>query len=80
MTLIATGLTVPASLEAAAEHFITGGLGSAVAEVLSEKLPTRMARIGIRDRFGESGPASELIHKFGLDAEGICGSVRRAFD
>ena len=55
----------------AEEHSIIGGLGSAVAEVLSEKCPTKLTRIGINDVFGESGPAAELIHKYGLDAEGI---------
>lgn len=58
------------------EHSIIGGLGGAVAEVLSEKLPTRMLRLGMRDVFGESGTAPELIHKYGLDAEGIAASVR----
>ena len=53
------------------EHSIIGGLGGAVAECLSENLPTRMFRIGIRDRFGESGTAAELIHKYQLDGEGI---------
>ena len=47
----------------AEEHSIIGGLGSAVAECLSEKCPTRMYRIGVRDVFGESGPAGELLHK-----------------
>ena len=51
----------------AEEHSIIGGLGGAVAECLSEKCPTPMLRIGVRDRFGESGPASELIHKYELD-------------
>lgn len=55
----------------AEEHNIIGGLGSAVAECLSEKCPTRMLRIGIRDRFGESGTAAELLHKYQLDAEGL---------
>ena len=43
------------------EHSVIGGLGSAVAEVLCEKAPTKMMRIGVNDRFGESGPAVELI-------------------
>ncbi len=60
----------------AEEHFITGGLGSAVAEVLSEKLPTKMARIGVRDRFGESGSAAALIKKYGLDGDGVYASVK----
>lgn len=58
------------------EHSVIGGLGSAVAEVLSEKAPTRMMRIGINDSFGESGPALELIHKYELDAEGIYKKVK----
>ena len=55
----------------AEEHSIIGGLGGAVAETLSEKLPTKMCRIGIMDRFGESGTAKELVTKFGLDGAGI---------
>lgn len=53
------------------EHSIIGGLGSAVCDLLSEKLPTEVLKIGIQDRFGESGPAVDLIHKYGLDKEGI---------
>ena len=58
------------------EHSIIGGLGSAVAEVLSEECPTKMKRIGVRDTFGESGPAKELLHKYELDAEGIYKQVK----
>ena len=58
------------------EHFTIGGLGSAVCEVLSENLPTKVLRIGIDDVFGESGPALELIHKYELDAEGIYKRVK----
>lgn len=58
------------------EHSIIGGLGSAVCEVLSEKAPTRVLRIGINDVFGESGPAVELVHKYGLDAEGVYGKIK----
>ena len=57
------------------EHSVIGGLGAAVAEVLSEKYPVKLKRIGVNDVFGESGPAKELIHKYGLDAEGIAASV-----
>ena len=53
------------------EHSILGGLGAAVAECLGEKQPTRMHRMGIHDVFGESGPALELLAKYGLDAAGI---------
>lgn len=58
------------------EHSVIGGLGSAVAEVLSENCPTKLKRIGTYDTFGESGPAVELLHKYQLDGEGIYGQVR----
>ncbi len=53
------------------EHQVAGGLGGAVAECLSEKLPTKMSRIGIKDRFGESGEPEELIEFFKLDTPSI---------
>lgn len=58
------------------EHSVIGGLGSAVCEVLSEKLPTPVLKIGVMDVFGESGPAKELIKKYGLDAESIYAKVK----
>ena len=58
------------------EHSIIGGLGSAVAEVLCEKAPAKLLRIGVEDRFGESGPAVELIQKYGLDAAGISKKIK----
>ena len=115
LTIIATGLCVSASLEAAEklaaegidakvinihtikpldeelvvaaaketgkvvtveEHSIIGGLGSAVAECLGEKAPTSMLRIGVKDVFGESGPAVKLLEKYGLDAQGIYESIK----
>ncbi|HUD06628.1 MAG TPA: transketolase family protein [Candidatus Saccharimonadales bacterium] len=53
------------------EAQIIGGLGGAVAELLGEELPTKMYRIGMRDRFGESGKPEELIVHFGLDGKRI---------
>ena len=53
------------------EHSIIGGLGSAVCDVLSEQFPVPVYKIGIRDTFGESGPAADLLRKYGLDGEGI---------
>jgi len=115
VSIIATGITVPASMEAAEmlakdgidaevinihtikpldedliietakktgkvvtaeEHSIIGGLGSAVCDVLSEKCPTKVFRIGMRDAFGESGSAAQLLHKYLLDAEGIYNQVK----
>jgi transketolase len=58
------------------EHSILGGLGSAVCETLCAEVPTKLLRIGVEDRFGESGPATELIHKYELDAEGIYKKVK----
>ncbi len=115
MTIVSTGLCVPACLDAARalerdgisagvinihtikpideelliqaakrtgkvvtveEHSVIGGLGSAVADVLSENYPVPVHKIGIRDVFGESGPAQELLKKYGLDAEGIEVKIR----
>ncbi len=58
------------------EHSIIGGLGSAVCDVVCEKQPTPVYKIGMRDRFGESGPATELLHKYELDAEGIYNQIK----
>ena len=66
-----TGLVVTVE-----EHSIYGGLGSAVAEVLSEEMPTVVKRIGVNDTFGESGPAVELLHKYKLDGEGVYRQIR----
>ena len=115
LTIVATGLPVPASLEAAnelekegiharvinmpsikpidkellikaaletkrivtiEEHWISGGLGSAVLEAIAEDAPVWVKRLGIPDVFGISGPAAELLTRFGLDKDGIIKSVR----
>ena len=115
MTIIATGLCVSESLEAAKmleadgidarvinihtikpldealvvkaaketgrvftveEHSIIGGLGSAVCDTLSAQAPAKVTKIGVEYTYGESGPAAELIHKYGLDAEGIYKKIK----
>ena len=58
------------------EHSVIGGLGSAVCDVLSEKAPTKVMKIGINDVFGESGPALELIKRYGLDGQSIYEKVK----
>ena len=58
------------------EHNILGGLGEAVAAVLAEKCPTLVHRIGVRDEFGHSGPAAELLKQFGLTAEHIVAQTK----
>ncbi len=58
------------------EHSVIGGLGSAVCDVVAEKAPAKVKKIGINDVFGESGPAAELIKKYGLDADSIYAKVK----
>jgi len=58
------------------EHSIIGGLGEAVAAVLSEKCPTKMRRVGVNDEFGHSGPAWPLLKDMGLCAENIVKVVK----
>lgn len=59
------------------EHQIIGGLGSAVAEVLGEACPVPMKRIGVQDRWGESGEPEELLAKFGLMAKDIVAAAQK---
>ena len=119
VTIVATGIMVSASLEAAArleaegisaevinihtikpldadlieasarktgkvvtaeEHSIIGGLGGAVCEALAERMPVPVCRIGIEDAFGESGSASALLAKYGLDADGVYRKVKAFLD
>ena len=58
------------------EHSVIGGLGSAVCDVLAEKAPTKVMKIGINDTFGESGPAVELLKKYGLDTDSIYEKIK----
>ncbi|KKQ71293.1 MAG: transketolase central region, transketolase [Candidatus Peregrinibacteria bacterium GW2011_GWC2_39_14] len=62
-------------LFSAEDHNILGGLGGAISEVLCEKYPKVLHKIGIEDRFGESGKWEELYKKYGLDADGIVKKV-----
>ena len=58
------------------EHSVIGGLGSAVCDVLAERFPVPVRKLGVNDVFGESGPAVDLLHKYGLDADGVEAFVR----
>ncbi|OGQ36136.1 MAG: transketolase [Deltaproteobacteria bacterium RIFCSPHIGHO2_12_FULL_43_9] len=58
------------------DHQIVGGLGSAVAETLSDNAPAKLLRIGIRDQYGESGTPDELYEKHGLSTPGIARQIR----
>lgn len=66
-----TGLIVTAE-----EHSIIGGLGSAVAEAVTECCPVRVIKVGVNDVFGHSGPAVDLLKEFGLSAENIAAAVK----
>jgi len=61
-------------------HNIYGGLGSAVCEVVAEKMPVRVKRIGVRDSFGKSGTNEQMLEKFGLRAVDIEKEVLEFLD
>lgn len=58
------------------DHSVIGGLGSIIADVLAEKNPAKLVKMGIKDRFGESGNAVELMKKFEIDSEAIINKVK----
>ena len=58
------------------EHNVIGGLGEAVCSVVCEKFPTKVQKIGINDRFGQSGSAKELLHEYKLDCDGIYETIK----
>ena len=75
--LVAAYAAKTGAVVTAEEHSVIGGLGGAVAECLAETVPTRMARVGMRDCFGKSAPADALLDYYGLNAEGIAEQARR---
>ena len=68
-----TGVVVTAE-----EHQIINGLGSAVCELLAEELPTPVVRVGVDDRFGQSGNADALLAHYGLDVDGLVAATKQA--
>ncbi len=62
------------------EHSVIGGLGSAVADVLVENIPTKLIKIGVNDEYGYSGPAVDLLKKFGLSSENIINTATEAIN
>lgn len=58
------------------EHSVIGGLGSAVCDVLAERRPTKVVKIGVNDEFGHSGPAVKLLEQFGLCADNIVKTAK----
>ena len=59
------------------DHNIIGGLGSIIADVLTDKYPTNLTKMGIKDTFGESGKAALLLEKYGIDAKGITEELKK---
>ena len=59
------------------DHNVIGGLGSAIAEVLTEKYPVKLERMGINDCFGKSGKAEELMKYFKIDKQAIIEKIKR---
>lgn len=74
--LIAAAAKKTGKIVTVEEHSVIGGLGSAVCDVLCEREPARVLKIGMNDIFGESGPAVKLLEKYGLDAEGIYRKIK----
>lgn len=68
-----TGVIVTAE-----EHSVIGGLGSAVAETVTETCPVPVIKVGVNDEFGHSGPAAELLKQFGLSADNIAAKAKDA--
>jgi transketolase len=59
------------------EHSVIGGLGSAVCDCLSTNYPALVYKLGMQDQFGESGPAAELLKKYGFDSDGVFKAVTK---
>ena len=62
------------------EHQVAGGLGSAVAECLAQKLPTAIEFLGVHDEYGQSGTPLELIEHYGMGVKSIVEAIRRVID
>lgn len=60
------------------EHSVIGGLGSAVCDLLSEKLPTPVIKLGMNDEYGQSGSAGDLLKHYGFTAENIIAKAKQA--
>ena len=75
---IASAIEETGAIVTAEEHSVIGGLGSAVAETVCEMAPAPVVRVGIRDKFGQSGKADELMETYGLTAGRIAEAAREA--
>ena len=75
--IIAKAARETGAIVTAEEHNVIGGLGSAVAEVLCERCPVPMLRVGVEDKFGKSGKVPPLLEEYGLTADNIANKVRK---
>jgi transketolase len=62
----------------AEEHFMNGGLGDSIAQLLATTFPTPLEMVAVNDHFGESGTPEELMVKFGLDVPHIVKAAKNA--
>ncbi|WP_026885228.1 transketolase family protein [Clostridium beijerinckii] len=76
--LLANAARETGAIVTAEEHSVIGGLGSAVAEVLTEECPVPVLKVGIKDTFGESGKPNELLKAYGLTVEAIVEHSKKA--
>ena len=77
---VATAAKLSGAVVTVEEHQIAGGMGSAVAEVLSANYPVPIEFVGIKDLFGQSGEPSELVQLYGLDFESIILHVKKVLE
>ena len=78
--LIAAAATETGAIVTVEEHNVFGGLGSAVCETVCACKPVVVLRVGIPDRFGESGAYPEILRRAGLDAEHVTQTAQRAIE
>ncbi len=76
--LLASSAKKTGAVVTAEEHSIIGGLGAAVCEALAESCPVPVLRVGVEDKFGQSGQVPELLEIYGLTAENIAAKARAA--
>ena len=73
--LILTAARETGKIVTVEEHFVAGGLGSAVAELCSQEHPVKMKMIGLPDQYASNGPYEELLGKYGLQSDQICETI-----
>jgi len=76
--ILAAAARETGAIVTAEEHTVIGGLGGAVCEALGEVCPVPVLRVGVEDKFGQSGPALEMLKVYGLDAAAIIAKARAA--